>query len=165
MPNSLRGLLNQQSISAMVLAALISLVVSSGVGWLGSLNIIGWLTGRPELGEWHKVQPERICRAKTDGFLVAFTGGRGGEVARVRLRTGRKLENLTIRTQNQRYGGVSTPVRSGEYFEVEWALDDRGNHVGRRETITAFWIPLAPVSKTSDGPRCPRPAKDRVKAR
>ena len=138
----------------MVVSAIIALVVSSAVGWLQSSNVVGWLIGTPELGEWQEVLPERTCRATTDGFLVAFTGGVGGNVARVRLTTGRGRENLSTRTQNSRYGGASTPVRSGDYFRIEWARNDSGERVGRLETIRAFWIPLAPTRKASDGPRC-----------
>ena len=84
---------------------------------------------------WEEVGVGVVRQAKTDGFLMAHSGGSGPNIGRFYLETGESKESLTALSRGGEYEGALIPVRQGHYFKVHL----RG---GRMETITAFWLPL-----------------------
>ena len=86
----------------------------------------------PLLGDWQPVVVGQVYTAESDGFLLAFSGGKGG-IATLYLETGGG--DLTGRTRAGRYDGAATPVKRGHRYRVKVGTGDRG-------TITAYWIPL-----------------------
>lgn len=86
----------------------------------------------PALGEWRPRVVDETYTAESDGFLLAYSGGRG-TVADFYLKTGN--DELTARTRGVEYGGAATPIRKGSRYVVEVSSGDKG-------TIYAFWIPL-----------------------
>jgi len=90
------------------------------------------------LGEWqnHPIEIGRVQQADTDGFLLVFSAGPGGGVARLELDTGLR-NSLEWRTRLVEYGSAIMPVREGEFYRFR--LYDSKMRV---ETATAYWIPL-----------------------
>ena len=85
--------------------------------------------------EWEEVGVGVVRQAKTDGFLMAHSGGPGSNIGRFYLRTGESRQKLTALSRGGQYEGAMIPVRQGHYFEVKLRS-------GYSDTITAFWLPL-----------------------
>ena len=94
-------------------------------------------TGRspePAFGDWRPVVVGTAHVAETDGFLCAFSGGRG-DIGSFLLQTGTSRSNLETRSRGGQYQGATIPVKQGQHYKVTM---DSGN----KGTLTAFWLPI-----------------------
>ena len=101
---------------------------------------------RPGFGDWETRDVEDVYQAESDGFLAAYTGGRGvdkticleteASEAAIRIQNPNGNCNTTgLRTRAGAFDGSVTPVKQGHFYTVRIRQGVRGS-------VTVYWLPL-----------------------
>ena len=85
-------------------------------------------------GEWVTFKPNVVYKARSNGIVAAYSGGKG-KVSKGIILEGGTEDTLESRTRFQKYDGAVLPVQKGRF----WLVQGSG---GTSKSITVQWMKL-----------------------